>query len=180
MPPLLENGVFVTNFQTKANIFNNHFVEQCSLISDHSVLPNPVSRCNSSLSNVKITGEKVLSIICSDPKKAHSWNDISINMIKLCDTEIVKPIYLIYMECLGTGRFPSSWKKANVLLIHKKENRQLKKNHRPISLPHICGKFFEGLTFDAICGCLCANRLLTPNQSGQSTSLYRASNTFCL
>ena len=131
MPPLLENGVFITNFQTKANIFNNHFVEQCSLISNDSVhvLPNPVSRfCNSSLSSVEITGEKILSIIRSlDPKKAHSWDDISINMIKLCDTEIVKPLYLMYTECLETGRFPSGWKKANVLPIHKKENRELKK-----------------------------------------------------
>ena len=72
IPPLLENGVFVTNFQTKASIFNNHFVEQCSLISNDSVLPNPGSRCNSSLSSVEITGEKILSIIRSlDPKKVH-------------------------------------------------------------------------------------------------------------
>ena len=82
IPPSLENGVFVTNFQTKASIFNNHFVEQCSLISNDSVLPNPCSRCNSTLSSVEITGEKILSIICSlDPKKAHGWDDISINMI---------------------------------------------------------------------------------------------------
>ena len=114
--------MFVTNVQTKANIFNNHFVEQCSLISNDSVLPNPVSRCSSSLSSVEITGEKFFSIILRslDPKKAHGWDDISINMIKLCDIEIVKPLYLIYKECLETGRFPSSWKKANVLPIHKK------------------------------------------------------------
>ena len=49
IPPLLENGVFVTNFQTKAKIFNNHFVRQCLLISNDSVLPNPVSRCKSSV-----------------------------------------------------------------------------------------------------------------------------------
>ena len=59
IPPLLENGVFVTNFQTKASIFNNHFVEQCSLVSNDSVVPNPGSRCNSSLSSVEITGEKI-------------------------------------------------------------------------------------------------------------------------
>ena len=124
IPPLLENGVFVTNFQTKASIFNNHFVEQCSLISNDSVLPNPGSRCNSSLSSVEITGEKVLSIIRSlDHKKAHGWDDISINMIKLCDIEIIKPLYLIYTECLETGRFLSSWKKANVLPIYKKREQ---------------------------------------------------------
>ena len=55
--PLLENGVFVTNFQTKANIFNDHFVEQCSVIINDS-LPNFASRCDSLLSNVEITGEK--------------------------------------------------------------------------------------------------------------------------
>ena len=73
-PPLLENGVFVTNFQTKANIFNDHFVEQCSLINSDSVLPNIVSRCDSSLSSIEIIGEKILKIIRSrDHRKAHGW-----------------------------------------------------------------------------------------------------------
>ena len=95
-PPLLENGVFVTNFQTKANIFNDHFVEQCSLINNASVLPNFVSRCHSSLSNVKISGEKILKIIRSlDPKQAHGWDDLSMNMIKLCDVTIVNPLFLV-------------------------------------------------------------------------------------
>ena len=167
VPPLLENGVFVTNFQTKGNIFNDHFVEQCSVIINDSILPNFTSRCDSLLSNVEITGEKILHIIRSlHPKKAHGWEDLSINMIKLCDIEIVKPLYLIYMKCLEIRWFPSSWKKANVLLIHKKENRQLKKNYRPISLLPICRKIFEKLMFDAIYEFLCENQLLTPNQSG--------------
>ena len=127
----------------------------------------PGSRCNSSLFSIEITGEKILSIIRSlDPKKAHGWDDISINMIKLCDIEIVKPLYLIYTECLETGRFPSSWKKADVLPIHRKENRQLKKNYRSISLLPICGKIFGKLIFDAIYEHLYVNQLLTPSQSG--------------
>ena len=122
---------------------------------------------DSLLSNIEITGEKILHIIgLLDPKKAHGWDDLSINMLKLCDIEIVKPLYLIYMKCLEIGRFPSSWKKANVLPIHKKENRQLKKNYRPISLLPICGKIFEKLMFDAIYEFLCENQLLTPSQSG--------------
>ena len=86
-------------------------------------------------------------------------------MIKICDTEIVKPLYLIYMKCLETGRFPSSRKKSNVSPIHKKENRQLKKNYRPISLLPICMKIFEKLIFDTIYEYLCKNQLLTPHQS---------------
>ena len=63
IPPLLENRVLVKNFQMKANIFNDHFVEQCSLINNEGTLPTLVSRCNSSLSDVEITGEKIFSII---------------------------------------------------------------------------------------------------------------------
>ena len=35
--------MFVTNFQIKENIFNDHVVQQCSVVSYDSVLPNPVS-----------------------------------------------------------------------------------------------------------------------------------------
>ena len=61
---------------------------------------------------------------------------------------------------------PISWRKGNVLPIHKKENRQLKKNYRPISLLPTCGKIFEQLIFDAMYEHLCENQLLTPSQSG--------------
>ena len=111
----------------KANIFNDHFVEQCSLINNESTLHDFVFGCNSSLSDVKIIGEKVLFIIRSlDPKKAHDCDDISISMIKICDIEIVKHLYLIYMKCLETGGFPSSCKKANVVSIHKKRKQAAK------------------------------------------------------
>ena len=65
-----------------------------------------------------------------------------------------------------TGIFPDIWKKANVLPVHKKESRQIKKNYRPISLLRICGKIFEKVIFDAIYEHLTDNQLLTPNQSG--------------
>ena len=69
----------------------------------------------------KITGEKVLKVIRSlDPNKAHGWDDLSINTIKLCDVAIVSPLYLIYKKCLENGRFPIKWKKGNVLRIHKR------------------------------------------------------------
>ena len=55
---------------------------------------------------------------------------------------------------------------ANVLPIHKKESRQIKKNYRPISLPPVCGKIFEKILFDKIYNHLCDNELLSPNQSG--------------
>ena len=59
---------------------------------------------------------------------------------------------MIDRKCLETGVYPSAWKKSNVVPIHKKESRQLKKNYRPISLLPIFGKLLEKLIFDAIQG----------------------------
>ena len=63
-------------------------------------------------------------------------------------------------QMLRNREVPSGWKKANVLLIHEKNNRQLKKKYRPIPLLPICGKIFDA-TYEH----LCVNQLLTPSQS---------------
>ena len=39
IPPLLENSVFVTNYQTKADVFSEFFAKQCSLIPNDSSIP---------------------------------------------------------------------------------------------------------------------------------------------
>ena len=167
IPPLLENGMFVTNFQTKADIFNELFVQQCSLNQNDNVLPRFTSRCNRVLENFEIDPSKVLKIIRSlDSNKAHGWDSLSIRMIKICDAEIVVQLCMIYEKCLASGKFPETWKKANVLPIHKRESRQIKNNYRPISLLPICGKIFEKLVFDCIYEHLIENKLITPNQSG--------------
>ena len=87
-------------------------------------------------------------------------------MIKICDASIAEPLCLIFEKCLETGIYPSVWKKANIVPIHKKESRQNKENYRPISLLPIFGKIFEKLSFDTLYCHLCDNNLLTQNQSG--------------
>ena len=52
---------------------------------------------------------------------------ISIKMVKICDDSICKPLKLIFQFCLESGKFPSKWKKANVVRIHKKGNKQILK-----------------------------------------------------
>ena len=83
IPPLLEHGIFVTNFQTKADILNDFFVQQCSLHINNSVLPDLFSKCDNRFDDIEIDPAKVLTIICSlDLNKAHCWDNLSISMIK--------------------------------------------------------------------------------------------------
>ena len=56
--------------------------------------------------------------------------------------------------------------RANVVLIHKKENKQSLKICRPISLLPICSKIFERLIYNEMFTFFTENNLISPNQSG--------------
>ena len=84
---------------------------------------------------------------------------------KICDSSIVRPLCLIYKECVEIGDFPMSWKKANVFPIHKKESRQPKKLPANISVTNLW-EIFEEFIFDVLYKHFNDNNLLTPNQSG--------------
>ena len=151
LPLPLENGIFVTNFQTKADIFNDFFLYNNTDIISNSVLADLLSKCNDRLDDIEIDPAKVLTIIrSSDQNKAHGWDNLSISMIKICDAAIVNPLCFIYEKWMSAETFPQIWKRAHFLPIHNKESRQMKKNCRPISMLPVCGKIFEKVIFDAI------------------------------
>ena len=54
-------------------------------------------------------------------KKSHSHDDISIRMIKMCDSVLVKPLSVILNNCVRTGTFPYIWKKSSVIPAYLKK-----------------------------------------------------------
>ena len=55
---------------------------------------------------------------------------------------------------------------ANVVPVHKKSDKQILKNYRPVSLLPICGKVFECLIYNSLFEYFIENDLISPNQSG--------------
>ena len=86
-------------------------------------------------------------------------------MLKICGSSVCRPLQIIYKSCLDRGKFPQEWKKANVP-VHKKNDKQLVKNYRPISLLPICGKIFERILYNSLFNFLNQNDLISPAQSG--------------
>ena len=73
------------------------------------------------LSCVSFSQDGIAKIIQNlDPNKDHGHDNISIRMLKICGSSIYKPLEMIFKQCIETGVFPSEWKKANIVLIHKK------------------------------------------------------------
>ena len=63
-------------------------------------------------------------------------------MLTLCGDAICKHLEMIFNEVLTSGLFQSDWKKANIVPIHKKGNKQTLENFCPVSLLLICGKTY--------------------------------------
>ena len=82
------------------------------------------------------------------------------------DSSLVTPLKIIFTNCLRHGVFPEIWKRANVVPVHKKNEKNLKSNYRPISLLPIFGKMLEKLMYDSLYSHLVSCDLLNPNQSG--------------
>ena len=87
-------------------------------------------------------------------------------MIEICDSALVKPSSIIFHNCIKSGSFPYTWKKSNVIPVHKKNDKQLINNYRPVSLIPIFGKISERIIFNNIYKYLDEHNLLNPNQSG--------------
>ena len=167
IPPLLSNGVFVLNCAEKAKLFNDHFAKQCTLIINDCLLPNFEYITTSRIDTVDITENQILTLIRNlNPNKASGSDGISGQMLLICDESVVLPLKIIYHNILEQAIYPDLWKLANVTPIFKKEDKQLVKNYRPISLLSICGKMFEKLIFDNLYAYLSSNSLITKNQSG--------------
>ena len=92
IPLILISNKLASNFKEKANRFNAFFASQCIPVSNNSTLPlvkTPIT--NASLSSASFDDQDILNIIHSlNINKAHGCDDLSIRLLKICDSSIVK------------------------------------------------------------------------------------------
>ena len=78
-------------------------------------------RTSNFLSTISFTKDGIAKVIKNlNPNKIHAFDMISIRMLKICGDSILKPLKLIFKSSLENGKFAIEWKKANVVLIHRK------------------------------------------------------------
>ena len=112
IPPLLVDHKFVNDTKTKADILNIFFAEQCIPLKNDGKLPsNQIYLTQSKLVSLDFNEDKVLKIIRSlNIHKAHSYDDISIRMIKICDKSLLKPLIILFKNSTKSSHYPDIWK----------------------------------------------------------------------
>ena len=105
---------YVTVSKKKAELFN--------CLNKSSELPfNLCKKTDKSISTITFTSNDITTLIQNlDPNKAHVHDKLSVRILKLCGKSICKRLDLIFKSCIIYGEFPTEWKKANVVTVHKK------------------------------------------------------------
>ncbi len=119
------------------------------------------------LKDVVITNEAILEVIKSlNISKSPGPDNIHPRVLKETADVIVHPVHLIFENSLNAGVLPDDWKLANVSPIHKKGNKHVKENYRPISLTSIVCRVMERIIKNSIVKHLDKNKHFSPDQFG--------------
>ena len=164
IPPILKDGKLESDFKIKASYFNKFFASQRTLLVNNSKLPDKNSAAR--LTSIKFDNNIFKIIRSLNVNKAHGYEGISVRMMEMCDESLIQTLSLIFRGCIDTGVYPDTWKKSNIVPVHKKGDKQIVNNYRPVSLLPICSKILEKIIFDSIMRFLNENKLLSDAQSG--------------
>ena len=111
---------FLTDIQTKANIFNRFFVEECTPLRNGSVLPvNQMFSTEARLKSLDFKEVEILKIIIAlNINMAHGYDDISIRMTKICNKSLLKPLILLFKNSSQSSSYPDICKRPNIIPAH--------------------------------------------------------------
>ena len=107
--------------------------------------PSLVLKC------VGLDGKSLVGVVLSEakafdelrPSMPSGPDKISNKLLKILKFEIIPAMTLIVNRSIESGVFPSAWKSARVLPVHKRGSKLAADNYRPICLSSNLGKLLE-------------------------------------
>lgn len=176
-----ENGKLVSNADLSSNLFNDYFCDISNIVHTRSLdynentflkfESNSIFSCK--IGNVlpfkipSISLQFVLKQLQSlDITKATGIDGLSGRFIKIASFVIAPVLTYIFNQSIATNQFPTCFKIAKVLPIHKSGSKVKKENYRPISILPIISLILERHVSIHLRNFLENNNLLYNRQSG--------------
>lgn len=103
------------------------------------------------LSNASISKDNLLRELRKlDASKGSGIDNIPPIFLKHTAYSLLEPIHYIFNRCLSEGVFPSIWKSARIVPVHKGGSKNDVENYRPISILPAISKVFESVVHKLI------------------------------
>ena len=159
-----------------AECMNNFFVKKIELIRNNleKIEADPVENLRRIMSNRRcffklkpVHPDTVLKLI-SNLKNSNSFglDFIDTKIVKLVKAEITPAITHIINLSITQSKFPSQFKKAKVVPLHKSGDLLNPKNFRPVAILPVWSKVLERAVFQQIIDYFESNKLLHPSHHG--------------
>ena len=139
-PTQIEDGnKLVTSAKEIAKLMNQFYIDKVKLIrAGMGDTVTNLAQCKSimqskrcSLSLQHVTVEKIRKLIASSSKSKDELDNFS---VMISAEVIAAPLHHIITLSILLQRFPTKWKNAKVLPLHKKQSTLLRKNYRPVAI----------------------------------------------
>ena len=164
------------NDKEKADIFSNFF-KSVFIDEPPGDIPTIHTRfVEQEMPPLLITKDMVAKVLKKlKIDKSPGLDQIHPRMLKELADKVAEGLAILFNKSLRVKQIPNIWKKARVTAIHKKKNRKLACNYRPVSLTSIVCKVMETIVRDHIVEYMKNESLFSDRQygfiSGRSTTL---------
>ena len=137
----------------QAEAFNKYFFNVFS--PDPPSCENPImstlSNSDAMLSSISLTVSEVELLLRGlNVNKAYGPDSLPTRILVECSSELAPSVCTLFNKSLSSGVLPELWKEALVIPIHKKGDKELVENYRPISLLCILSKVLERCIFNRL------------------------------
>ena len=167
VPLLHVDGKILETDLEKATALNNYFASQSTVDDANRTLP-PTNPTNyPALESISVSDQEIMDVLQSlDVSKSCGPDLINSRLLKEGAQHLQIPLKHLFNFSLNQCEFPAAWKRANLTPIHKKNEKILPNNYRPVSLLSNVGKSLERCVHKHIYNYVIDNNLVTPFQSG--------------
>ena len=162
-----DDGVMVTADRDKAEVFNTFFALVFSQKeNDTQVGENEAENTGKGI-DCRIEKEVIQQYLATlNEIKSPGPDELHSRVLKELAEEISEPLAIIFEKSWRTGEVPMDWRKANMVPIFKKGEKEVPNNYRPVSLTAVPGKIMEQIIKQAVCKHLMDHAMLNKSQHG--------------
>ena len=167
IPVLKKDGVYHSTSVEKAEILATTFANKCNVGQPAEPAPELTKRCSVSMSNFKFKPKDVRHIMTNlKIEKATGKDQIPTRVLKSCHAELATPFCRLFKICLDKAVFPSQWKDALVIPLHKRGSKADPAMYRPISLLSNISKVMEAVIAKSMSKFFLRHNLISNRQFG--------------
>lgn len=161
------SGTLVSHDQAKAGILNEYFAGNFTKEKPFTEPEFEDSFGGRLLTDVRVSTQSVQAkLLALKPSCAPGPDDIHPRVLRELSHTLARPLSLLFRRSLDTETLPAAWKQGVVVPIHKKGDKQLPENYRPVSLTSVPCKVLESLIRDELMRHLDSHGLLSEHQHG--------------